>query len=171
MVNEILFKKAVKGDRQSFMELISPLKEKMYKAGIVYLKNEDDVLDCLHEAIIKAITSLDNLKEPQYFNTWMIRIFVNTCKDHIKKNSKVVLVDINDYENELVIENNISDVKEDINAALSKLSDKERELIVMRYLEDKSLNDISSKTSVPLGTIKSRLNRTLLKLRNHMKEA
>lgn len=171
MVNEILFKKAVKGDRQSFMELIAPLKEKMYKAGIVYLKNEDDVLDCLHEAIIKAITSLDNLKEPQYFNTWMIRIFVNTCKDHIKKNSKVVLLDINDYENDLVIENNISDVKEDINAALSKLSDKERELIVMRYLEDKSLNDISLKTSVPLGTIKSRLNRTLLKLRNHMKEA
>lgn len=168
MVNELLFKKAVEGDMESFVKLIEPIKENLYKVSFMYLKNENDDLDCIHEAIIKAIKSLKNLKEPQYFNTWITRITINVCKDYIKKNSKVTLVNINDYENNLIIENTKSDFEEDIAIALDKLSPKERELIVMRYLEDKSLKDISHKTNVPLGTVKSRLNRTLKKLKIYM---
>lgn len=171
MVNELLFKKAVNGDKDSFMQLLEPVKENLYKVAFVYLKNEDDVLDCIHEAIIKAIKSLKTLKEPQYFNTWITRITVNVCKDYIKKNNKVVLLNISDYGNNLIIEDEESDLKEDIQIALSRLSENERELIVMRYLEDKSLKDIAAKTTVPLGTVKSRLNRTLIKLRGYMKEA
>lgn len=168
MVNDLLFKKAVQGDMDSFLQLIEPIKESLYKVSFMYLKNEDDALDCIHEAIIKAIKSLKTLKEPQYFNTWITKITINVCKDYIKKNSKVVLVNINDYENNLVIENTKNEFKEDIEIALGKLSEKERELILMRYLDDKSLKDISSKTNVPLGTIKSRLSRTLIKLRGFM---
>ena len=80
-------------------------------------------------------------------------------------------MDIKDYENKLVTEDNQSYIKEDINNALNKLSESERELIVMRYLEDKSLKDISNKISLPLGTVKSKINRTLKKLRMHMGEA
>lgn len=171
MVDELLFKKAVKGDKDSFIQLIDPIKEKLYRVAFVYLKNEDDALDCIHDGIIKAINSLESLKEPQYFNAWMTRIIVNSCKDYIKKNSKVVLVDINDYKNNLISEDNKVDINEDIKSALNKLSEKERELIVMRYLEDKSLNDIVDKTNLPLGTVKSRLNRTLVKLRKCIGEA
>ena len=171
MVNELLFKRAVNGDKESFIKLINPIKANLYKVAFMYLKNEDDALDCIHEAIIKAIKSLNTLKEEQYFNTWMMRITVNVCKDYIRKNIKVVLVDIKDYENKLVTEDNQSYIKEDINNALNKLSESERELIVMRYLEDKSLKDISNKISLPLGTVKSKINRTLKKLRMHMGEA
>ncbi|MBD7915600.1 sigma-70 family RNA polymerase sigma factor [Clostridium sp. Sa3CUN1] len=171
MVNEILFKKAVNGDKDSFIQLIEPIKEKLYKVAFVYLKNEDDALDCVHDGIIKAIKSLDTLKEPQYFNTWITRIIMNVCKDYIKKNSKVVLVDINDYEDKLISEDNKNDINYEIKTALNKLSEKERNLIVMRYLEDNSLKDIVTKTNLPLGTVKSRLNRTLIKLRKYMKEA
>lgn len=171
MVNELLFKRAVNGDKESFIKLIDPIKSNLYKVAFVYLRNEDDALDCIHEAIIKAIKSINTLKEPQYFNTWITRITVNVCKDYIKKNSKVVLVDIKNYENNLVTEDNQSDIKEDINIALNKLSESERELIVMRYLEDKSLKDISTTINAPLGTVKSKLNRTLKKLRSYMGEA
>lgn len=171
MVDELLFKKAVNGDKDSFIKLINPIKDSLYKVDFVYLKNEDDALDCVHEAIIKAIKSLKTLKEPQYFNAWIIRITTNVCKDYIRKNSKIVLVDIKDYENNLIAEDNKDDGLEEINIALNKLSEKERDLIVMRYLEDKSLNYISNKISVPLGNVKSRLNRTLKKLRVYMKEA
>ena len=171
MINELLFKRAVNGDKESFIKLIEPIKAKLYKVAFVYLKNEDDALDCIHEAIIKAIRSINTLKEPQYFNTWITRITINVCKDYIRKNNRVVLVDIKDYENDLFTEDNQSDVKEDINSALNKLSESERKLIVMRYLEDKSLKDIAFKTSKPLGTVKSKLNRTLKKLRVYMGEA
>lgn len=171
MVNELLFKKAVEGDKDSFIKLIEPIKENLYRVAFIYLKNEDDALDCVHDGIVKAIKSLETLKEPQHFNTWMSRIIVNVCKDYIKKNSKVVLVDINDYENKLISEDNKSDINEDIKSARNKLSNKEKDLIVMRYLEDKSLKDIVANTNLPLGTVKSRLNRTLIKLRKYIREA
>ena len=88
MVNEIYFKKAVKGDKESFSKLLEPIKDKLYKVAFVYMRNEDDALDCIQESIVKAITSLNSLKEPQYFNTWIVKITVNTCKDNLRKNKK-----------------------------------------------------------------------------------
>lgn len=170
MINELIFKKAVEGDRESFYKLIEPIKENLYKVAFVYLKNEDDTLDCIHEAVIKAIKALPNLNEPQYFNTWMIRITINICKNYIKRNNKVILVDIKDYENNIPTHDKEFENTEDIQIALSKLNEKERELIVMRYLDDMSLKHISKITTMPLGTIKSRLNRTLKKLRVYMEE-
>jgi RNA polymerase sigma-70 factor (ECF subfamily) len=166
-----VFKKAVNGDGESFYKLLQPIKDILYKVAFTYVENEEDALDCVHEAIIKAIKSLKKLNEPQYFNTWMTRITINTCKDYIKKNRKVSLVDINDYEN-VLYENEVeNDHMEDITMALKKLKEDEKELIVMRYLEDMSLKDISEKSNVPLGTIKSKISRTLKKLRVYMEEA
>ena len=170
MVNEIIFKKAVNGDKESFYKLIEPIKDSLYKIAFTYVENEHDALDCVHDSILKAIRCLKNLNESQYFNTWITRITINTCKDFIKKNNKVTLVDINDYESKLtVIENSSDDIRE-IELAINKLAKEEKELIVMRYLEDMSLKEISYKYEVPLGTIKSRLNRTLKKLKVIMGE-
>lgn len=166
MVDELLFRRAVNGDMDSFIKLLDPIKENLYKVSFMYLQNENDTLDCVHEAIIKAIKSLKTLKNPQYFNAWMTRITINVCKDYIKKNSKITLVDIRDFESNLIIEDDKNSFEDDnIINSLDKLSEKERELIVMRYLDDKSLKDISGEINIPLGTVKSRLNRTLKKLK------
>ncbi len=99
----------------------------------------------------------------------MTRITINVCKDYIKKNSKVTLVDIRDFESNLIIEDDKNSFEDDnIITSLDKLSEKERELIVMRYLDDKSLKDISDEINIPLGTVKSRLNRTLKKLKMYL---
>lgn len=171
MVNEIIFRKAVCGDKESFYELIEPIKDILYKIAFTYVENEHDALDCVHDSILKAIKYLNNLKEPQYFNTWITRITINTCKDFIKKNNKVTLVDINDYESKLTTNEDRSDDIREMELAINKLTQEEKELIVIRYLEDMSLKDISFKYEVPLGTIKSRLNRTLKKLKIIMGEA
>lgn len=169
MVDELLFRRAVNGDMDSFIKLLDPIKENLYKVSFMYLQNENDTLDCVHEAIIKAIKSLKTLKNPQYFNAWMTRITINVCKDYIKKNSKVTLVDIRDFESNLIIEDDKNSFEDDnIITSLDKLSEKERELIVMRYLDDKSLKDISDEINIPLGTVKSRLNRTLKKLKMYL---
>lgn len=169
MVDELLFRKAVKGDMDSFIKLLAPIKENLYRVSFMYLQNENDTLDCVHEAIIKAIKSLKTLKNPQYFNAWMTRITINVCKDYIKKNSKVTLVDIRDFESNLIIEDDKNSFEDDnIITSLDKLSEKERELIIMRYLDDKSLKDISNEINIPLGTVKSRLNRTLKKLKIYL---
>lgn len=70
----------------------------------------------------------------------------------------------------MINENRSDDIRE-IELAINKLTQEEKELIIMRYLEDMSLKYISFKYEVPLGTIKSRLNRTLKKLKIIMGEA
>ena len=157
MIDEIIFKRAKKGDSESFYKLLEPIKDKLYRSAYVYVENEHDALDCIHEAVIKAIQSLDKLKEPQYFNTWIMKILINTCKDYIKKNSKVIATDIQQNQH-----------KEEIYEALSKLTEREKDLIIMRYMDDMSLKDIASKANKPLGTIKSSISRTLKKMRKHM---
>ena len=75
------------------------------------------------------------------------------------------MVDITDYENSIAAENENSDNKQDITIALKQLNEDERDLIIKRYLEDMSLIDISNTTALPLGTVKSKISRTLKKLR------
>lgn len=165
MINERLLKKAKYGDGNSFYKLLEPVKKKMYKVAYAYTNNEHDALDCIQESIIKAIESIDKLKEPRYFYTWIMKITVNTCKDYIKKNRKIILYNIDDYKEKITVDkdqyNNIGDIDD----LLKNLTFKERELIIMRYLDDMSLNDISSRTHRPLGTIKSSISRTLKKIR------
>ena len=53
MINELLFKKAVNGDKESFIQLLEPIKEKLYRVAFMYLKNEDDALDCIQESTVQ----------------------------------------------------------------------------------------------------------------------
>lgn len=166
MINELVLKKAKNGDSEAFYKLIEPIEEKLYKIAYTYVKNENDALDCLQDAIIKAIKNLDTLKKPQNFNSWIARILINQCKDYIKKSSKTIPVDILEFENELIDRNSFLLEKNiDLNTALEELKDNEKEIIKLKYLEDKPLNEIAIITKKPIGTIKSTLNRSLKKLK------
>lgn len=171
MIDEIIFRKAVKGDGDSFYKLIEPIKDNLYKMAFSYVGNEQDALDCVHESIVKAIRSLPLLKEPQHFNTWINRIVINSCKDYIRKNNKVTLVDIQDYESIALTEDDKFIEAEELYLALNQLKKEEKDLIVMRYINDLSLKTLAEKFNLPLGTIKSRVNRTLIKLRVYMEES
>ena len=174
MTDEINFHKAKDGDGESFRKLLEPIKDKLYRVALIYMKNEDNALDCVQDTIIKAIQSIDNIKEPQYFNTWITRILINTCKDNLRKNKRVEIYDAitfeNTFENKLVQNNSNIEESIDLYKALDNLKEEDKELIAMRYMSDMSIKDISQVTDVPMGTIKSRLSRTLKKLRVYMEE-
>ena len=67
-------KKAQKGDDNAFYELISEKKEVLYKLAYTYVKNKDDALDIIQETIYKAYMSINKLKEPKFFNTYITTI-------------------------------------------------------------------------------------------------
>lgn len=165
MIDELVFKKAKKGDSESFYKLLEPIKGKLYKAAFIYFNNEEDAMDALQDSIIKAINSINTLKNPQAFNSWICKILINTCKNNYNKSKKVTSININEFENEFTYEDKNVDKNYDLYSALEKLSDREKDLIVMRYLEDMTLKDISLKKEIPLGTVKSGINRSLRKLK------
>ena len=107
MLIEIKVRKAIKGDKDAFLDLIESQKEKLYKIAYTYVKNEQDALDIIQETICKAYVSLETLKKPRYFNTWLIKILMNVALTTVNKNKKVV-----PYEYENQTSNTLLDLKE-----------------------------------------------------------
>ena len=170
LIDEMSFYSARNGDGESFYRLLEPIKEKLYRIALMHMQNEDDALDCIHDSIIKAIQSIDKLKEPQYFNTWITRITINTCRDYLRKSKNIEMNDTSTFENKLIYSNADIEGSLDLHKALENLTEKEKELISMRYMEDMTIKDISEVTHSPMGTIKSSISRTLKKLRVYMEE-
>ncbi|MDD4171103.1 MAG: sigma-70 family RNA polymerase sigma factor [Syntrophomonas sp.] len=168
MIDEIRFRRAKNGDGESFYKLLEPIKDKLYRIAIIYMRNEYDALDCVHDSIVKAIQSIDKLKEPQYFSTWITRITINTCKEHLRKTKDTSPYETADFEDKLIYNNGNIEENIDLYAALESLKENEKELIAMRYMNDMSTSDIAEATHAPLGTVRSRLSRTVKKLRLYM---
>jgi len=168
LIDEIRFRRAKNGDGESFYKLLEPIKDKLYRIAIIYMRNEYDALDCVHDSIVKAIQSIDKLKEPQYFSTWITRITINTCKEHLRKTKDTSPYETADFEDKLIYNNGNIEENIDLYAALESLKENEKELIAMRYMNDMSTSDIAEATHAPLGTVRSRLSRTVKKLRLYM---
>ncbi|MGI6731327.1 MAG: RNA polymerase sigma factor [Anaerovoracaceae bacterium] len=176
---QYLIKKAQEGDEKSFESLISGCHKKAYNIAYRYLKNEEDALDALQESYIKIFRHLDKFKGDSKFETWVYRIIVNTCNDILRKNSKRKTTDsiykISD-ENETILEipdltqapENIYDRKEETNIllqCLDQLNQNQKEIIILRDIQGFTYEEISEILQCTIGTVKSRLSRSRLKLR------
>lgn len=165
MLKELKVKKAIRGDEKAFIEIIDDIKDKLYITAYSYVKNEQDALDIVQETVYKAYISIDKLKKPKYFNTWITRILINISINTINKNKKIIYLE---EQNNLEERENIIDLDQqlDINNALEKLEEKHKNVIHLKYFEDLTLNEISNKLDIPVGTAKTYLSRGLKRLRS-----
>ena len=104
-------KKAISGDDEAFEYIINNCKERLYRTAFAYVKNEEQALDVVQETVYKAYVSIEKLKNPEYFNTWITRILINNALTVIKKNSKVVYLDNNELINNIIVNEANSDEK------------------------------------------------------------
>ncbi|APH14608.1 RNA polymerase sigma factor, sigma-70 family protein [Clostridium sporogenes] len=153
---------AKKGDKAAFSKLIKIYEKDLYRVSIAMLKNDDDALDGIQDAILKAFKSIKNLREPEYFKTWLIKILINSCTSIINKKRKIVVYE--EYINKSYEEECFREI--DIKDAVNKLDYQLKILIILYYYEDMSLKNISKVLDIPEGTIKSRLSRA----RGYLKE-
>ncbi|MPQ44554.1 sigma-70 family RNA polymerase sigma factor [Clostridium tarantellae] len=170
MIQELKVKKAIKGNEQAFEELINDCKENLYKTAFAYVKNEEQALDIVGETIYKAYTSIEKLKEPKYFNTWITRILINTTLTYIKKNSRIVYLEDNVTIKDIPCKQQDLVEKMYIWQAIDSLEHKHKEIIILKYFDDLTVSEISKVLDYPIGTVKTYLNKALTKLRSFMRE-
>lgn len=169
MQNEKRVKRAIKGDDKAFEELMSEYKENLYRTAFSYVRNEADALDIVQETVYKAYISIDKLKEPKYFKTWITRILINTALTHIRKGSKIVYIEDRELSEAMgAVENRVEESIY-IWEALDSLEEKHREVIILKYFNDLTINEVAQVLKYPLGTAKTYLNKGLNKLRNIMR--
>lgn len=165
-------KLAKRGDDNAFYELINERKAMLYKTAYLYVKNKEDAMDIVSDTVFKAYISIKKLKQPEFFNTWLTRILINNSLDFIKKSKKVVSLEENQSFNEndnLNIHENKEDVL-DLHKAVDKLNDKYKTIVILKYFQDMTLNEIAEVLKCPLGTVKTHLNKALKELRIELVE-
>lgn len=158
---------------QELIDFFKNNEDKIYKFAYGYVKNQDIALDLVHESIVKAIQKRDTIREKRYLKTWYYRILINECLGFLRKRNKILFFEeIKDAQNLGQIDK-ISDNNENIDLydAIDKLPAKLKTIIMLRFFEDMSLEEISQTIKTNLSTVKSRLYKALEVLRIDMKGA
>lgn len=174
-----LLERAIQGDVESFEALIKSYNRYAYNIAYRMMGNEEDAKDMSQEALIKAFKSIKQFKMEANFSTWLYRIVINTCKDELRKRKEHTISLDETFESGTGLKNDISDVagdpiiiyeklelKEKVEAALNKLSEDGKSVVVLKDIMGYSYDEIGEILQIPIGTVRSRLNRS----RNTLKE-
>lgn len=165
----VLAKKAKDGNSDAFTELYKMHKIYLYKIAYSYVKDDNKALDIIQECAYKGFLNVHKLKDPSVFKTWITRILINVAIDYIKKDSKIVYIDNNSS-----IFFNKQDIsleeKMDLYNAIDILKDKYKTVIILRYFNNMSIDEIATTMEIPSNTVKSHIRRAKESLSKILKE-
>jgi len=168
-----LAKLARNGDRRAFAELVELYKDKIYHLAYRMLGNRQEAEDIVQETFMRLYSNLHRYDDTQKFSTWIFRIGTNLCIDRLRKRKLTYSLDAevtdgegNDYyammssdehtpEKQVIV----SETQRHIRKVIDDMPEKYKSIIVLRYLQDLSLQEISDVLDLPITTIKTRLHR------------
>ncbi|MCK4906159.1 MAG: sigma-70 family RNA polymerase sigma factor [Spirochaetes bacterium] len=164
-------------EEKQFIEAAYIYKARLIKIASMKLGNADDAEDAVDEAILKASVKHDQLKDYDKMASWIIRVVINHCNDILRKkkndtqieNVESVLSDIHVYSNPVNRTELIEQIERVLDLMLFIEPEEYSEVLTLYYYQKQTYEDMSNILSVPIGTVKSRLNRardTLLQQMN-----
>lgn len=161
-------KKSAPDNRQLLVEHILNGQTDFYRLAVSYVKNRDAALDVVQEAIVKALSKVDTVREPAYLKTWFYRILINEAMNHFRRNRN--LVSLEEVMVDRAVESGDPGERLDLYDAIDRLSFQEQTVIKLRYFEDMKLEEIAQATGANLNTVKSRLYKAIRKLKDMTRE-
>lgn len=165
-----LLRAAQAGDKAAFEKLVSPHLSKLYNLAYHLCQHRDDAADAVQETVIKAYRSLSGFREEADLSTWLSRILRNTILDEVKRavrrheEATETLPERAEHITEPGMER--QELKAVMRELLGELSEKLREPVILYDLEGYSYDEIATILDINIGTVKSRLNRGRLALRD-----
>ena len=163
-----LVSKAVTGNKDAFEKLIIMHQEYLYKTAYMYTKNEQDALDAVQECAMRAMISMDKLREPAHFKTWITRILINCIyqeKKKTRRNSPFEEYHEAAPEQPLSIEE-----KTDLYDAIDLLPPAYKTIVILKYFQGLKIKDIAQVMNIPVGSVKAYLFRAKEVLKNQLQE-
>lgn len=165
-----LIKQFIDGDESVFSELLKRHKEKVRNIIYLTLSNSDGVDDIAQEVFITVYRHLKSFRFESQFTTWLYRITINKCKDHLrKKNIRSIFLPLKDEEPVFESINEDTDIKHIVRNAIATLPDKLRIPLVLKDLEGFSYQEIADTMECEIGTVKSRIFRAREALKKTLK--
>jgi RNA polymerase sigma-70 factor (ECF subfamily) len=173
----------LKGDQSAYEEIVEIYKDKVFQLCYRILGNRHEAEDMAQEAFIRAYVNISSFNIDLKFSTWLYRIATNLCIDRIRKKKPDYYLDaevsgtdgLTMYSqiasDTILPEDEIEslELQETIQREITKLPEKYRSVIVLKYIEELSLNEISEILDIPLGTVKTRIHRGREALRHQLR--
>ena len=163
-----LVKKAIKRNPDAYGELIKEYQDYLYKTAYLYVKNYEMSLDAVGTAVLKSYLQIHTLRNPEYFKTWITRILINAAYDEQRK--LICYSELSDTLKESSYEEMSLEEKYDINTAVTRLPEKYRTVIILKYFNEFSIKEIADIMDAPEGSVKAYLSRARNELRRILKE-
>ncbi len=183
--DQMLIQRIQQGDRASLNALVRKYELRAYQFAFRLTRNQDDASDIVADAFVRVNHALPNFKGNSAFTTWLYRIITNVFLDHRKRdrNRMNLSLDTSSSGEDGDIERQIEDPDDTpheqaeksereraFETAVSNLSEYQRVMIVMFHAEMLSYEEIAEALDLPLGTVKSRLNRARINLRDELRK-
>jgi RNA polymerase sigma-70 factor, ECF subfamily len=174
----ILVKRVQARDEMAFREIVERYQAKVYSIIFGILRNRNDAEDIAQQVFAKVYFSINNFDSRSSLLTWIYKITVNECYDYLRKKRVRKLVYESDFseEDSRKMENSesVSDHQPAVDQSLArrdlavklleKLSEEDRELILLKEVEGHSVEELAERTGLNENTIKVKLFRARQKL-------
>jgi len=179
-----LVHEALSGNKEAFSELVRKYEKLVYNTSVQLTGSCDDAYDVSQEAFIKAYRSLGSFRGDSKFSTWLYKITYNAAQDYLRNRSRhstvsLTVSDDDEEDNQLdITDNTVSYSPEDsyerdeqckaVREAIMHLSEKHRQIIMLRDIEGYTYEEISEMLDIGIGTVKSRLNRARIAVKEFL---
>jgi len=157
--------RAKRGDRSAFDDLVGPLVDQAFRLAFGMLHDREAAEDAVQEAALRAWRKLDNLRPDTPMRPWFLAIVANQCRTTLRGRwwsvlrLDNVLGDSGAYVEDVVVRGQA------VRAALRKIAPDQRDALVLHYYLDLPLHEVAAIAGVPVGTVKSRINRGIAAMR------
>ncbi len=182
-VEKLLIDRCKSGDRASFDTLIRNYEKRVYNLAYRLSGSYDDANDISVDAFLRVYTAIKLFRGDSHFSTWLFRIVTNVYLDRRKRQKNKQHLSLEEYIE--LEENSVSRQIEDpaptpeeatqskartdlLQSAISSLPDYQRTMVILFHTEGLTYEEIAEVMQLPIGTVKSRLNRARLVLREKL---
>ncbi|GAF63323.1 RNA polymerase sigma factor SigW [Bacillus sp. TS-2] len=172
-MEEHWIKEIKKGDLHYFEKIIEKYKNPLYATILRMTKNPEDAQDLLQEVFIKLYHQIDKYNGKGSFAGWLHRVTVNHCLDTFRKHEyKIKKEEIQDYASEESQQPDVIYLQKEnqrqLEKLISSLPEDERFIILLRYSNELSYEEIAESLNIPVTTVRNKLHRAKKKMRQNL---
>ncbi len=168
-----LVERYLAGDTTAFDEIMIRYERQIYRVCYRFVENRDDAMDLAQEVFIKAFEHLSTFRRESSLKTWLYRIAMNHCINHVKKHSQE-FVEVSEYTGKIQASTQVQledrEQREHFRRMVKRLPPKQKAILELRINEQLSYEEIAKMSGRSVSTIKASVFFALEKLRKLVKD-